>query len=101
MKVLVLGSGGREHALALAIAKSPKLTRLLVAPGNPGCAPQWPWTRLRQPSSAGSRRPWRSNPPPAWRTRGASRVTNSAKQFRDFGGGAALLAAMGPIRRDP
>ena len=38
MKVLVLGSGGREHALALAIAKSPKLTRLFVAPGNPGCA---------------------------------------------------------------
>ena len=38
MKVLVLGSGGREHALALAIAKSQKLTRLFVAPGNPGCA---------------------------------------------------------------
>ena len=38
MKVLILGSGGREHALALAIAKSPRLSELFVAPGNPGCA---------------------------------------------------------------
>ena len=38
MKVLILGSGGREHALALAIARSPRLTKLYVAPGNPGCA---------------------------------------------------------------
>jgi phosphoribosylamine--glycine ligase len=38
MKVLILGSGGREHALANAIAKSPFLERLTVAPGNPGIA---------------------------------------------------------------
>lgn len=38
MKVLLLGSGGREHALARAIAKSPKLTELITAPGNPGTA---------------------------------------------------------------
>jgi phosphoribosylamine--glycine ligase len=36
MKVLILGSGGREHALAHAIKKSPLLTELIVAPGNPG-----------------------------------------------------------------
>ncbi len=36
--VLLLGSGGREHALAAAIAASPWLGRLLVAPGNPGTA---------------------------------------------------------------
>jgi phosphoribosylamine---glycine ligase len=38
MKVLILGSGGREHALSWAIAKSPLLTKLYVAPGNPGTA---------------------------------------------------------------
>jgi phosphoribosylamine---glycine ligase len=38
MKVLVIGSGGREHALCWAIAGSPLLTRLYCAPGNPGIA---------------------------------------------------------------
>ena len=36
MKVVILGSGGREHALAHAIKKSPLLRELIVAPGNPG-----------------------------------------------------------------
>ncbi|EFU80647.1 phosphoribosylamine--glycine ligase [Mobiluncus curtisii] len=38
MKVLLLGSGGREHALARAIAKSELLEKLWIAPGNPGTA---------------------------------------------------------------
>jgi phosphoribosylamine---glycine ligase len=38
MNILILGSGGREHALAWAIAASPLLTRLIVAPGNAGIA---------------------------------------------------------------
>jgi len=38
MRVLVLGSGGREHALAWKLAQSPKLTALICAPGNPGTA---------------------------------------------------------------
>lgn len=38
MNVLLLGSGGREHALALALAGDPKLSSLTIAPGNPGTA---------------------------------------------------------------
>jgi phosphoribosylamine---glycine ligase len=38
MRVLVVGSGGREHALAWAIAASPLTTKLWAAPGNPGTA---------------------------------------------------------------
>lgn len=36
MKVVIIGSGGREHSLALAISKSKKLTELYCIPGNPG-----------------------------------------------------------------
>ena len=38
MKILLLGSGGREHAMAWKIAQSPKLEKLYIAPGNPGMA---------------------------------------------------------------
>ncbi len=38
MKVLVIGSGGREHALAWKIAQSPRVQRVYVAPGNGGTA---------------------------------------------------------------
>lgn len=36
MKVLMIGSGGREHALIKALLKSPRLTKLYCAPGNGG-----------------------------------------------------------------
>ncbi len=36
MNILVIGSGGREHALAWKIAQSPRLKKLYTAPGNPG-----------------------------------------------------------------
>lgn len=38
MNILVLGSGGREHALAWKIAQSPKTDKLFIAPGNAGTA---------------------------------------------------------------
>ena len=38
MKILVIGSGGREHALAWKLAQSPRVTEVIVAPGNAGTA---------------------------------------------------------------
>src|SRR4029453_11837975 len=38
MKILIVGGGGREHALAWKIAQSPLVDTLIAAPGNPGVA---------------------------------------------------------------
>ena len=38
MRVLVVGGGGREHALALALSRDPQVTEVHAAPGNPGTA---------------------------------------------------------------
>ena len=38
MKVLVIGGGGREHALAWKLARSPRVQKVFVAPGNAGTA---------------------------------------------------------------
>lgn len=37
-KILIIGQGGREHALAWKISQSPSVEKIFVAPGNPGCA---------------------------------------------------------------
>ncbi|MGL5578344.1 MAG: phosphoribosylamine--glycine ligase N-terminal domain-containing protein, partial [Fusobacteriaceae bacterium] len=36
MKVLIVGKGGREHALAWKISQGEKISKIYVAPGNPG-----------------------------------------------------------------
>ena len=38
MKILIVGSGGREHALAWRLKQSPRVTQIIAAPGNPGIA---------------------------------------------------------------
>ena len=38
MKILIVGSGGREHALAWKVQQSPKVEKVFVAPGNAGTA---------------------------------------------------------------
>ena len=38
MKVLIVGGGGREHAIATCVSKSPKCDKLYCAPGNAGIA---------------------------------------------------------------
>ena len=40
MNILVVGGGGREHALAWKIAQSPRVAKVFVAPGNGGTAGQ-------------------------------------------------------------
>ncbi|MBV8706484.1 MAG: phosphoribosylamine--glycine ligase, partial [Acidobacteriaceae bacterium] len=38
MKILIVGSGGREHALAWKLAQSPHISGMIASPGNPGIA---------------------------------------------------------------
>ena len=50
MKLLVIGSGGREHAIAWKLAQSPRVQKVFVAPGNGGTASENGSRMLRSPS---------------------------------------------------
>src|ERR1700730_16736008 len=52
MNILILGSGGREHALAWKIAASPLVERLVCAPGNAGGAQECEGAALDPPAHA-------------------------------------------------
>jgi phosphoribosylamine-glycine ligase len=61
----VIGTGGREHALALALSRDPSVTEVHAAPGNPGVgevATLHPWTRW----TARPWRPWPQTWPQTW-----------------------------------
>ncbi|WP_264996261.1 ATP-binding protein, partial [Kozakia baliensis] len=53
MRVLLVGSGGREHALAACLARSPQLEALFIAPGNPGMAALGTLTPIKADDVAG------------------------------------------------
>jgi phosphoribosylamine---glycine ligase len=50
LRILVIGGGGREHALAWALARSPSVAQVFVAPGNAGTA--WPAATGRAPAES-------------------------------------------------
>ncbi len=50
MKILVIGSGGREHALAWKLKQSPEVDRIFCAPGNAGTAADWRKTLRFRPT---------------------------------------------------
>ena len=52
MNVLVIGSGGREHALAWKASKSSRVTKVYVAPGNAGTDMAVSYTHLTLPTKA-------------------------------------------------
>ena len=54
MKILVVGGGGREHALAWALSKSPQASEVLGAPGNGGTQGTWNGTHIRSVSVGAS-----------------------------------------------
>ena len=73
MNVLVIGTGGREHALALALARDPGVTEVHVAPGNPGIGRGRHAARRRPARRRRGRRRWPASSAPTWSSSGRRR----------------------------
>src|ERR1043165_6279028 len=76
MKILVIGSGGREHALAWKLAQSKRVSEVLVAPGNAGTATE---ARCRNVSVA------------------AEDIPALLKLVKDEGVGFTVVGPVGPL----
>ena len=66
MRVLVVGGGGREHALALALSRDPSVTEVHAAPGNPGIAGRGHAARRGPGRRRGGQPPWPASSAPTW-----------------------------------
>ena len=89
--VLLVGGGGREHALAWKLAQSPGLGRMIAAPGNPGIARARP---LRAGQGHRDRRPRRARAAGAARPRGGG----AGGAAGPGAGGSAARGGLGGVR---
>ena len=87
MNVLVIGSGGREHALAWKLAQSPRVAKVFVAPGNAGTAREEGLTNVPRHG--------------AYRTSSRSRSEQAARRRRRAGGAAGRRRRRRVPRRRP
>ena len=54
MRILLIGSGGREHAMGWKLARSPRVSELISLPGNPGLSELGPTVEGIEPADAGA-----------------------------------------------
>src|SRR6516225_6016112 len=98
MNILLLGSGGREHALAWKMADSPLVDRLYCAPGNPGIANDAELVNLDLADSAAVAGLLMPSREPGWLASAPARRRPGSKVRRGL---PRICAARMPSRRPP